>query len=487
MRTSFIAALLFGLAAFGQVVERSPIRNVVTYTTADVNLFVNASTGSDLLPCVSSAAPCLTIQGAVNKVPKHLRHRLTITIAAGNYAGFTLSGFTIDPSFQKTTMGILIDGTLGDITPATGTATGTATAGTAGSGVTYGTMADGAQTWTVNNLRGQFVVITGGTGSGQTRVICSNTATIVTICGTWTAPNATSTYALRAPTSVITSAAAGLLTPTGASILSTAAGIQLLDNSMQAGATATTSFIVIRNMGVSIAAGTAVYAIGDTNYQVTQAQLLTTNGLGINSPIAGTITSVTDSYITAGSNGIVSTHNRLGVLRSLINATSTCVNGAGSLISLSLQCIGMTLASSSAITVSVGTTGTLSGVRCDCGSTATSACVGNVTTPTSLGPSPINIGIVTGLDVTNCAYGVALSGGSVNWTSPSGGFSGNSLTNSVFVNGSGKVWLPSAITITSGTADLSIDNGASTETFSNLLSANSCLTGVGTSSAICRQ
>jgi hypothetical protein len=67
---------------------------------------------------------------------------------------------------------------------------GTATSGGATS------LTDTANTWTVNEYVGDFLVITGGTGSGQVRRITSNTANALTVA-TWTTnPSSDSTYEL---------------------------------------------------------------------------------------------------------------------------------------------------------------------------------------------------------------------------------------------------------------------------------------------------
>jgi hypothetical protein len=69
---------------------------------------------------------------------------------------------------------------------------GTATAGAAS------TLTDTAKAWTVNAFANKSVVITGGTGVGQSRTIASNTATVLTTSTAWTTnPDATSTYAIR--------------------------------------------------------------------------------------------------------------------------------------------------------------------------------------------------------------------------------------------------------------------------------------------------
>lgn len=69
--------------------------------------------------------------------------------------------------------------------------TSTATAG-AGTSLT-----DTTQTWGTNAFQGISVVITSGTGAGQTNIIVSNTATVLTVNSAWsTNPDATSHYVI---------------------------------------------------------------------------------------------------------------------------------------------------------------------------------------------------------------------------------------------------------------------------------------------------
>lgn len=72
-------------------------------------------------------------------------------------------------------------------------ASGTATAGAAS------TLTNGVKTWTTNQWTNYMVRITGGTGIGQTRVIASNTGTVLTVSAAWTTiPDVTSTYEITA-------------------------------------------------------------------------------------------------------------------------------------------------------------------------------------------------------------------------------------------------------------------------------------------------
>jgi len=68
---------------------------------------------------------------------------------------------------------------------------GTATAGSAN------TLTDSTKSWGVNDFADQTVKIVGGTGAGQSRVIASNTATVLTVATNWaTNPDATSQYVI---------------------------------------------------------------------------------------------------------------------------------------------------------------------------------------------------------------------------------------------------------------------------------------------------
>lgn len=73
------------------------------------------------------------------------------------------------------------------------TDSGTATAGAAT------TLTDAGKAWRTNEWANATVHTTGGTGSGQSRVITSNTATVLTVPAWGTNPDATTTYAILLP------------------------------------------------------------------------------------------------------------------------------------------------------------------------------------------------------------------------------------------------------------------------------------------------
>lgn len=79
----------------------------------------------------------------------------------------------------------------GDFALSGATITGTATAGGAS------TLTDGAKSWTTNEHAGRPLLITGGTGAGQSRTVASNTPTQLTVSSPWTIqPSTDSTYDL---------------------------------------------------------------------------------------------------------------------------------------------------------------------------------------------------------------------------------------------------------------------------------------------------
>ncbi len=66
--------------------------------------------------------------------------------------------------------------------------------GTTESG-TNNTLTDSDKSWTTDEWAGETIEITGGTGSGQTRIVASNTANVTTVSSNWvTNPDATSKY-----------------------------------------------------------------------------------------------------------------------------------------------------------------------------------------------------------------------------------------------------------------------------------------------------
>src|SRR5689334_6787266 len=69
-----------------EVSGRITTAGVPNATSAAASLYVDP-TGSDSNACAASgASACLTLQGAINKLPKYHRHGATINLAAGSFA-----------------------------------------------------------------------------------------------------------------------------------------------------------------------------------------------------------------------------------------------------------------------------------------------------------------------------------------------------------------------------------------------------------------
>lgn len=483
---TFILSLLISLSAFGQVLVRGASLNGVTYSTANVALFVDP-TGADTNACTASgSSACLTLQGAIKKIPKYLRHQATVSVAAGSYAGATISGFVMDQSLQNGLAGILIDGALANVTPTTGSATGTATAGSAGSGITFGTLTDSGATWTVNDsaLVGKFVVITGGTGSGQVKVIVSNTATALTIAGTWTAPTGTSTYALQSPSVNITSGAPAVVNPLATSV--PAAGVQVFDNVANVGR------IAFRNVSFSpggAIVGASVFNSGIVDF--VQATFVTTNALGLNIQPYTAINLTTCSVVSTSGTGIGLATSTVSFTNSLLQQTTgtSILNTGDGLVTLS----GVQLKGAVGITSQTGSSASIGNVRCDCASQATSACLVSGPTPSVAlgaagGGNRMNSTFLSqNVDVTNCTYAMFASGTSSINAAGAVVVSGNALTYSANALWGASISASTSVqTITAATADMAVDNGTATGTWASLAASFNCLISLSTTSRICR-
>jgi hypothetical protein len=170
-------------------------------TTAS-NYYVSM-TGNDNNSGTSLPEACLTIQGALNKIPKRLTQVVTVTVLPGNYEGFVLEGFTVYPSASGprsgSGAGLIIQGTTKGASPKTGRASGTVSSCNAGGrnagGLsdpnTHASLTDLTQMWTPHdaNLRGRKLCLTTKDTNGQPIVECltieDNDATTITLAGYW--------------------------------------------------------------------------------------------------------------------------------------------------------------------------------------------------------------------------------------------------------------------------------------------------------------
>jgi hypothetical protein len=152
-------------------------------TTAATTYYV-ATTGSDSNGCTDVSAPCLTGPGALNKIPKNLKHDTIVSFGSGTFDGFVVEGFAAHLDSATGTPGLSIEGTMGAPTLASGVTSGTIASSTAiVDGDQHATFTVTGAGWTVNDLRGKWFRPDTGTGSGFTYLVQSNTATAVTVTG----------------------------------------------------------------------------------------------------------------------------------------------------------------------------------------------------------------------------------------------------------------------------------------------------------------
>lgn len=541
-----LASLLVFLlgASGGGSLTGQPCINCVSATPGNastnpsgLSFYVDGTNGSDGNGCTSAAAACATIQAAVNKVPKLLRDLVTVNIAAGSYSGFYVSGFTMDIGVQQTTGGLYFLGALANSTGlASGTATGTATAGSAGSAATFGTLTDSGQTWTINNLQGKFIVITGGTGSGQVRTIVSNTATAITIAGTWTAPTGTSTYAVQDSSVNINTLVN--IPPTGtAAALANQLLLFVVNNTINYAATAMT----FRNIKFTNSSGTGVRIRDASWMQFLEDQFVQTNvsgvvaGGGTTGPI-GTITfsdcafsntssgssiilssamgTISRSFFSGGGIGLnlvappgtfsidsiqTSGHTGAGVLSltgpGAFNLTSSNLTGSGIVVKASIRSKVTNFLNN---TVSGGGTPILvtEGSSLSFGATSVtcSANTGNVVQVGELtsGASPAFTGSYSQINSaaalgTGCGtvLGVYGPGNSGEISSPV--LTGTVQHTAQAVNGGTVFFNATGVgSLTVSSTEMGLDNLASTTTAASINSAD-CFSSVTTGSRICRQ
>jgi hypothetical protein len=159
------------------------------FTDADLNLYVDDTAGNDANDCTApGASACATIQGALDKVPKRLRHIVTITVGPGNYAGFVVEGFEVEPAWRTSGAGMIIQGSTQPASLTMGTTAGTVFSCIRG-GLpdpnTHSTLTDPNQNWKSGELRGRKLCLTSGAAKDQCLAVEDNTNTVITVAGYW--------------------------------------------------------------------------------------------------------------------------------------------------------------------------------------------------------------------------------------------------------------------------------------------------------------
>lgn len=189
-----------------------------TMSTAALTLFVDP-TGNDANACTGTGtSACLTLNGAVAKLPNFLRHSSTIDLAAGSYT--VPSTILIDQLYMSNGVTLTIRGstTWNAFTPASGTATGTLSAYATNTFPTRPTATDSTQSWptnvhpiTVDNLtmRGRFLCITSGGAINIKVPIAYSTPTALELVRNISPSPSGATYQLCTPSTILTHTSVG--------------------------------------------------------------------------------------------------------------------------------------------------------------------------------------------------------------------------------------------------------------------------------------
>lgn len=302
------------LALLVVLAGQSPVGNWLTrpeYQTQATRTFYVDPTGNNANACTASGtAACATLSGAFAKLPPRIVHAQTINVAAGTY--------TENPSFNDIDVNAAITVTgpaLINATPATGTASGTLTAVTLGA-VTI--LTDSTQSWTVNDLIGQFVTI-----SSVQRIIATNTATTMTLASPFAAnPSIGNSYAIQTPAAIITSATSPTL------------AMRLTGNSGAGGNGPTVGFTGIEFVN-SASNGTACsIGMSNQNVSLTNSKCRTTSG-AVGSALTyrggGQLTTAVAAIVGLGS-GLIVTSGSSGSINPMatLNPNNSLFYGAGS-------------------------------------------------------------------------------------------------------------------------------------------------------------
>lgn len=368
-------------------------RQFQTYSTATYYL---DPAGSDANSCTAAgaASACATLNGVWDKLPRTIRHDITINVAAGSYTFDSRWNNAIwgesatTPSLSEIGANVLIEGpALTNFTPATGTATGTST-GTTTTVAPLPTVTDSTQTWTVNDLRGRFLVMTSGSLSGQARVIVANTATTITH-SPWNSggPAPGDTYAIQTPAATF-SGLQSFQNHTGINGILRFSRIELSDTGAvlyvnQTDASFTPQLSLVRAITTSgssttISVTRCRFPVGATSGGVTNAPYYVEN-MGTGTAISATEVGATGSSLSG----------HLYAYSSSTSATGTVYISSGPRISAGwLNIIAETNAAAGTALRIQGMAGTASGisnstvsVRCPAGSTGTGAALwGNTAT-----------------------------------------------------------------------------------------------------------
>lgn len=198
------------------LLSQQPVGNWLTrpeyQTYSAPTYYLQPDGGSDANACTSALAPCATPQAVVAKLPRFVRHNVTVTALGVSTltAPVTFEGIQTADGVSITFQG---DSNWTTWTPPSGTASGTLTGVTALSFPSRYILTDTGQSWpaygaTSNSvaMRGRFVCFTSGAAAGTKYPVAAHTATTLELAATPSpAPTAGTTYTLCTPSTVWTS------------------------------------------------------------------------------------------------------------------------------------------------------------------------------------------------------------------------------------------------------------------------------------------
>jgi hypothetical protein len=161
-------------------------------------IFVGGSSG---IKIIASESTGNTTHGLAFNAASYNLATSGFQVTGGNYSGNNAGGSTgygivvSEGCYDFTITGARCEGNGGGGIGVDVAWDATRTSGTAASGTTT-TLTDSTAAWPLNSWTGWTVRFTSGTGSGQSAVITSNTATVLTFSAVTTAPDATTHYAI---------------------------------------------------------------------------------------------------------------------------------------------------------------------------------------------------------------------------------------------------------------------------------------------------
>lgn len=206
MRALQLLLVLVACSALAQEgVSRGGALRKREYQTYSALTYYVDPTGSDSNACTASGtSACATPQGAIAKLPRFIRHAVTINIAAGTYSGGNLNIDDVVMAGSAPSLSLVGPAQV-NATLSTGTPTGAFTA-VSNTMTPQPTMTDSGQSWTTDALRGMYLWVTSGTQNGQVRLITGNTGTTLSLASPFSsAPAIGDTYAVKVPAAVISS------------------------------------------------------------------------------------------------------------------------------------------------------------------------------------------------------------------------------------------------------------------------------------------